>query len=497
MPFKRKSKKVFKKRSRRERSHRERSHRERSRRERSRRERSRKNINKSMTKKRHTRKILHKKRYTKKGGMKKGERRKIGHISTEDLYAVPDSEYDSDSDSDSENPEIIQLRESEENLPPLRNTKLGFRQGEDTSACIIGPDFSESREYQALLREFGKKWENDRKNGIKTPNTPADDPYEAFKALKKNIEDRSGQARCDIGPYKISEFPEYRSPYLLQENKRLKLVVVKDKNTNQFIIIMAYAYMPNYNYTEEYLLKWTDTMSDGSIRVRPAAQGPKIVERITPEIIRTIEEYCRQIGQELEWDSLLATKSFKPELYKTIIEQYFSSKGDISNTVFLTTIDEISHSALANNFKGRGKDLVEDASKIPLVFLGAECVFYRNRQGKQCFIICNLSGHFKTPKERMSILRLILKYNYGYVNDDIIKELAPIPLASASSFSSQDSDERRPDYRYFLTNDPDVTTFEEALAILNGANTTPIQGDVYTPYSAALPTFDATASRGF
>jgi hypothetical protein len=433
--------------------------------------------------------------------MKKGERRKIGYISTEDLYAVPDSEYDSDSDfdSDSKNPEIIQLRESEENLPPLRNTKLGFRQGEDISACIIGPDYlpiEESEALAALTRYFDSRRANE-----KTSNTEQDDQYEEFKLVTKNIKHRSGQVRCDLGPYKISEFPQYGILSPLQENKRLKLVVVKDKKTNKFIVIMAYAYMPNYNYTEEYLLKWTDKMSDGSIRVRTAAQGPKIVERITPEIIRTIEEYCRQIGQELEWDSLLATKSFKPELYKTIIQQYFSSKGDISNTVFLTTIDEISHSALANNFKGRGKDLVEDASKIPLVFLGAEAVFYRNRQGKQCFIICNLSGHFKTPKERMSILRLILKYNYRYVNEDgtpyEIRELAPIPLASASDSDSQDSDERRPDYRYFLTNDPDVTTFEEALAILNAANTVPIQGETYTPLSAALPTFDAAASHSF
>jgi hypothetical protein len=93
----------------------------------------------------------------------------------------------------------------------------------------------------------------------------------------------------------------------------------------------------------------------------------------------------------------------------------------------------------------------------------------------------------------MDILRLILKHNYGYVNEDgtpyEIRELEPIPLASASSSSSQDSDERRPDYRDCLTNDPNIRNFLEALAILNRADTTPIQGEVYTPYSAPTAHF--------
>jgi hypothetical protein len=125
---------------------------------------------------------------------------------------------------------------------------------------------------------------------------------------------------------------------------------------------------------------------------------------------------------------------------------------------------------------------------VPLVFLGAEGLFY-HRDGKLCFIICNLSGHFKTPKERMDILRLILKYNYRYVYDDYeIRELEPTPIASSSlSSSSQESDEpRRPDYRVIITNDPYITTFEEALAILNAADTFPVQGPTNDPYSLSI-----------
>jgi hypothetical protein len=448
----------------------------------------------------------------------------------DDPYAVYDLDYASASVHVSKNPkidklrdaemqrlrdaEMQRLRDAEENLPPLRNTKLGFRQGQDISACILGPDFGDSEAYRKMLIKFGGQWDEEQKSNQKLiqmgdrikilPNTPADNPYEAFKVIKKNIEDlRSGKVRCNLGPYKISEFPRYDSRYHLQLNKRLKFVVVKDFHTKKFIILMSYAYMPNHNYTEDYLLKWTHTNADGTIRVRTSEEGPKIVIEITPRIIPTIEAYWREVcrvrqldsDKYLEWDSLLMTRSFKPALYKEIIEQYFSEvEGvDLKNTAFLTSIDEISHSALANNFAGRGKKLEEDSFKIPLVFLGAEGVFYTNAQGKQCFIICNLSGHFKTPKERMDILRLILKHNYGYVNEDgtpyEIRELEPIPLASASSSSSQDSDERRPDYRDCLTNDPNIRNFLEALAILNRADTTPIQGEVYTPYSAPTAHF--------
>jgi len=487
----------------------------------------------------YTRKLLNKKRYTRKGGMveseteesgkaisKSDKARKITEISPEispeisseispDPYAVTDDVIKSPLTKSHRTPdsrEIEALRSATLNLPPLRNTKLGFRQGQDISACILGPDFGESELYRELVENCLEKWNEEQENikkgdRIKITTTPADDPYEAFKVIKKNIEDlRSGKVRCNLGPYKISEFPRYdryNSQYRLELNKRLKFVVVKDDATKEFIILMAYAYMPNHNYTEEYLLKWTDTNADGTIRVRTSEEGPKIVIEITPRIIPTIEAYWREVcrvrqldsDKYLEWDSLLMTRSFKPALYKEIIEQYFSEvEGvDLKNTAFLTSIDEISHSALANNFKGRGKDLVEDSFKIPLVFLGAEGVFYTNAQGKQCFIICNLSGHFKTPKERMDILRLILKHNYGYVNEDgtpyEIRELEPIPLASASSSSSQDSDERRPDYRDCLTNDPNIRNFLEALAILNRADTTPIQGEVYTPYSAPTAHF--------
>jgi hypothetical protein len=467
--FKRKSKKVLKKRS----------HRERSR----------------IIKKR-TRKFLIKKRHTRKGGMI----RAAEEIS-EDPYAV---DFDTENDrypprkSIQNDPELNKLIEFEENLPPLDNTKLGFQRGVSTSACILGPDFSQSPEYQALLTMFSLKLDAEQSTAKKAPakkstaktstakkmgikKTEKNDPYEAFKIIKKNIESRSGQVRCEQGPYEIFEFPIYGTQNPLQENKRLKFVVVKNA-VGKFIILMAYAYMPNYNYTEEYLLKWTDKMSDGSIRVRTAEERPKKVITITPEIIRDIEAYCRQIGQELEWNSLLMTKSINPDLYKTIIQGYFSRQGDISNTIFLTTINEISHSALPNNFRPP----IQRNGLVPLVFLGAEGLFYRNKDGKLCFIICNLSGHFKTPKERMDILRLILKYNYGYVNDDDeIRELEPTPIVSSSlSSSSQESDEpRRPDYRVIITNDPYITTFEEALAILNATDTFPIQGPIHPPYS--------------
>jgi hypothetical protein len=88
----------------------------------------------------------------------------------------------------------------------------------------------------------------------------------------------------------------------------------------------------------------------------------------------------------------------------------------------------------------------------------------------------------------MAYLRLILKYNYGY-NEDEIRELfpdaPPQPQAQASDSDSDgsDDDSQRPDFRRFLTNDPDIQTFAKALIRLNQADITPRQGPVYPSYS--------------
>jgi hypothetical protein len=404
--------------------------------------------------------------------------------------------------------ELERLERLEDSLESIRNQKLGIQSEEDIPICVIGPDYSQSPEYIALLTVYGARFEAEKNqkatkgnatkgNATKEKATKGkatkgkaiaiDAPYEAFKNIEKMIRQRLGQVRCEAGPYRIFEFPRYKETYLLEQNIRLKFVVVKDEN-NKFMILMSYANMPNISYVEENLLKWTDKMPDGSIIPRTSIQGPKKVIEITSDIIKVIEKFCQENRISLRWDSLLMTKSMNSESYNKIIQQYFGERmtpDELQNTVFIMRIEEISHSALANNF--RDKPIQKDRSGIHLVYLGCEGVIYY-KNGKLYFIICNLSGHFKTPAERMAYLRLILKYNYGY-NEDEIRELfpdaPPQPQAQASDSDSDgsDDDSQRPDFRRFLTNDPDIQTFAKALIRLNQADITPRQGPVYPSYS--------------
>jgi hypothetical protein len=427
------------------------------------------------------------KRMTKRGGMKSA--RIVNTNATTPLEKRIKTE------------EELELERLEDSLESIRNQKLGIQSAADIPNCVIGPDYSQSPEYIALRTVYGARFEAEKNQkatkgkatkGKATKGKAIDASYEAFKNIEKMIRQRLGQVRCEAGPYRIFEFPRYKESSLLEQNIRLKFVVVKDEN-NKFMILMSYANMPNINYVEENLLKWTDKTPDGSIIPRTNIQGPKKVIEITSDIIKDIEKFCRENGISLRWDSLLMTKSMNSDSYNNIIQRYFGERMSpykLQNTVFIMRIDEISHSALANNF--RDKPIQKDRSGIHLVYLGCEGVIYY-KNGKLYFIICNLSGHFKTPAERMAYLRLILKYNYGY-NEDEIRELfpdaPPQPQAQASdsdSDGSDDDDSLRPDFRRFLTNDPDIQTFAQALIRLNQADITPRQGPVHTPYSQEVP----------
>jgi len=427
---------------------------------------------------------------TKRGGMKSSRIHNSNAMTTFETRIKTEEELEQE-----------RLEQLEQTLESIRNQKLGIQSEEDIPNCIIGPDYLQSPEYIALQSVYGARFEaeqNQKATKGKATKGKAtkgkatkgkaiaiiDPPYEAFKNIEKMIRQRLGQVRCEAGPYQIFEFPRYKELYSLNQNIRLKFVVVKDEN-NKFMILMSYANMPNISYVEENLLKWSDKTPDTSII--PRTQGPKNVIEITSDIIKDIEKFCRERRIKLEWDSLLMTRSMNSDLYNYIIQQYFReqmSPEELENTVFIMRIDEISHSALANNF--RDKPIQKDENGIHLVYLGCEGVIYY-KNGKLYFIICNLSGHFKTPAERMAYLRLILKYNYGY-NEDEIRELSPDPpqpqpQASDSDSDGSDDDSHRPDFRRFLTNDPDIQTFAQALIRLNQADITPIQGPVFPSYS--------------
>ena len=434
------------------------------------------------------------KRMTKRGGMKSA-RYSFGQNATTPLEKRIKTE------------EELEL-ERLDSLESIRNQKLGIQSAADIPNCVIGPDYSQSPEYIALRTVYGERFEAEKNQkatkgkatkgkatkgkatkGKATKGKAIDASYEAFKNIEKMIRQRLGQVRCEAGPYRIFEFPRYKESSLLEQNIRLKFVVVKDEQ-NKFMILMSYANMPNINYVEENLLKWTDKTPDGSIIPRTNVQGPKKVIEITSDIIKDIEKFCRENGISLRWDSLLMTKSMNSDSYNNIIQQYFREQMTpykLQNTVFIMRIDEISHSALANNFR---EPIQKDENGIHLVYLGCEGVIYY-KNGKLYFIICNLSGHFKTPAEKMAYLRLILKYNYGY-NEDEIRELSPDPppqpqpqaqASDSDSDGSDDDDSQRPDFRRFLTNDPAIQTFAEAIIHLNQADITPRQGPVHTPYS--------------
>ena len=387
--------------------------------------------------------------------------------------------------------EETELHKSETELPSLENRKLECRKGDDTSCNISGPDFLKSPEMEALQKYAKKLEDTAKKSKSATQSKKATQlKKEIKKSFQEEITKRIGLVRSKEGPYIIHTFPMYNEELTLEEDIRIKFVVIKVNG--KFIILMAYANMLNYHYVEEFLKKWTAKNADGTIRIR---NTPKEVFLITPQVIKDIERFCRVRGFELEWNSLLWTKTVNPDYYQHIINEYLVSIGKSpENTVAVTSIEEISHSALPINYKQQHSEeeiaiATDEITMIPSVYLGCEGVFYRNRRGKLCFIICNISGHYQTPKERMAILRLILKYNYGYeADDDEIRVLFPEPEPPSSdsdsnSQSSTGSSEQRDDYRSILTNDPDITGFIDALEKLNGASTTPVVGPTKVPFS--------------
>ena len=251
-------------------------------------------------------------------------------------------------------------------------------------------------------------------------------------------------------------------------------------------ILLAYASMLNFDYTEYHIKKWLDQNIDhtGNI-IYSIRQTPKNVELITQEIIKNIE---RSYSNRLVNGNLLLTKSFRPDVYDEIINEYFSKIHphiNKNNTVFLLPSYEISHSCIANNFRDVQLQMSTDEGiERPLIYGGFEGVFYKNDENDQLyFVIANLSGHFKTPKERMNSLLKPLLEEYGYIGE-IIDD--PPPPTPPSSQDSDSSDAPREEYRRFITNDPDITTFENALARLNAANITPVKGQINPSYSQEL-----------
>ena len=245
--------------------------------------------------------------------------------------------------------------------------------------------------------------------------------------------------------------------------------------------------MENYNYAGEHILKWTNTHPNGHVTIR---QHKKHVIHINPRRLQEIETWGREKHGYTypPWGMLLGTKTEDPELYNRIITEYFVEHGriqrdDVDNTLFLDTINEISHSAIPYMY--HEQDITTDSHGVPLVFIGAEGVFYMN-YGKLCFIICNLSGHYKTPPERMPILKNILVRDYGYDASDLIF-LEP-PPSSQDPYDS-DASEPRVDYRRFITNDRTLT-FATAAAQLRqsiGNNANPVIGPLLRPYSHDTP----------
>jgi hypothetical protein len=361
-------------------------------------------------------------------------------------------------------------------IDPLPNSKFRSRDQLINPLCYAnGPDGYYMKEYDYLEKIF--------KNQI--DNSAA---YRDFEEVRDDIRQRQGQVRCKEGIHRAFEFPLSSSTSIapLELGNRLKFVVVQHKYADDYIVLMTNAYMENYNYAGENILKWTDTVGE-HVTIR---QSKKDIVHINPALVKVIEDWGRDTHGYTypPWGMLLGTKTEYPEEYKRIITQYFVETGsikaaDINNTLFLDTINEISHSAIPYMY--HEKPIKTDEDDVPLVFIGAEAVFYMDN-GKLCFIICNLSGHFRTPPDRMQTLIRILVRDYGYNEDDLIL-LTPPPPPPPSSQDTYDSDasEPREDFRTFVSNVRSMT-FGEAASRLNasiGNNAHPVIGPVDDPYS--------------
>lgn len=363
----------------------------------------------------------------------------------------------------------------------LPNSKLADRDPfADPLSYANGPDRHYMKEY-GYLERFFRSPDNQRKNNS---------AYKDFEKVQRNIGKRQGQVRSKEGAHLAFEFPSSSpTPTIapLNLDHRLKIVVVQRKNEDHYIVLMTNAYMENYNYAGEHILKWTDTDPNGHVTIR---KHKKHVEHINPRRLQEIEDWGREEHGYTypPWGMLLGMKTEYPEEYNRIITEYFVENGkfkpaDLGNILFLDTINEISHSAIPYMY--HEQDITTDSHGVPLVFIGAEGVFYMDDYGKLCFIICNLSGHYKTPPERMPILKNILVRDYGYNASDLILLYPPPPPPSSQDSYDSDASEPREDYRRFITNDSSMT-FELAELYLSrsmGNNAQPVIGPFVKPYS--------------
>ena len=345
--------------------------------------------------------------------------------------------------------------------PSMDLLKNGKRQGFD-EFCINGPDYLYNEDYKKLSEYYSTL---SKKSPVKKQIKDLLDP--------EKINNRSGKLRCETGFYVFEELQGTVSPEKI--DKLLKFVIVKMEGTENYMILWSYANMLNYDYADEYFKKWIDYTPSSEISIR---SSPKEVVLITREIIKIIEQ---MYGRLLVNNNLLLTKSYASDTYNRIINEFFSREGnDMANTVFICPIYEIPHSAIANHYEGVELEKTRDTGEIA-IYAGLEGVFYHHDPHDTLyFVIGNLSGHYKTPKSRMEFVKEILE-QYGYANIRIIED--PLPPSNPSSMESDDSDVPREEYRRFITNDNNITTFEAALARLNEANTDPVQVPVMPAYS--------------
>ena len=325
-----------------------------------------------------------------------------------------------------------------------------------SSSCVNGPDYFKLPGYCEFLAYI--------------ESLPVEEKEEA-KTIVAEVNKRRGLLRGENGYNVFKEL--LRAEYLvIQPDKLIKMVIVNVGGS--YMILWSYANMLNYNYAEDYFKKWVTKKDDGTFTIRSV---PKEVVLITRKIIEDIEKDPRFI-RLLVSKNLLLTRSYDLKNYDTIINLYFSTlRYDMANTVFICPIYEIPHSAIANNFNGRQLQMSEEFIRRPLIYAGLEGVFYmKDGDETMYFVIANLSGHYKTPKDRMEFVAWVLNTYYGYREITYIPD--PPPPDPSSSFDSDSSDSSdagpREEWRRFITNDPAITTFEQALQKLNSADSTPV-----------------------
>lgn len=331
-------------------------------------------------------------------------------------------------------------------------TNLANNQHREISSltCVNGPDYFELPGYCEFLAYIEGLPVEEREKGAQ---------------IVEEVNKRRGLLRGKNG-YNV--FKELGPEILI--NKLIKMVIVNVGGS--YIILWSYANMLNYNYAEDYFKKWV-TNGDGTFTI---LQTPKQVVLITREIIREIES-VPAFTRRLVSKNLLLTRSYDLKNYDTIINLYFSTlEYDMANTVFICPIYEIPHSAIANNFNGRQLQMSEEVIQRPLIYAGLEGVFYmKDEDETRYFVIANLSGHYKTPKDRMSFVAWVLETYYNYTGIRVILDPQTSSVSSIGSDSSDSSDAGpREEWRRFITNDPDIITFGQALQKLDLADSTPV-----------------------